>query len=438
MQLQTCCPQCQTPVTVEIPGTAGLPACTNTTADFIIPAIASNITVSLVNTTQFIPGAEYAFAAPANGVAHFQCVSITNATQAVFKFLGETGDAAPGVTITDGSLVCPSGEQGTAGVNGENGYATTTSNFTVPSIGNTVTVPVDNSTCFVIGEYVIATAPANFIVTAIPNTTSVTIQFLGNTNDVSPGATINSGSIIAPAGEAGQNAYTLLTSQITIPAKGATVTAPVLSTQWMAEGENVFISANGGGGNGGTFQVTTITDATNVVLTFLQNFGDLAPANTLANGSTVTPTGKQAGTGTVVNANTSVSYPITQGTPMPVGISLTIPAAGTWRVLAICLLNYSDDYNGYNGQNPVTLTINRSNNTPTDLVSTVLYPIPNNIATLYGYSTPITLAYAVFEVPIYSTANSNDALVINASYLQNLAAGNINVVYASLTAQQTG
>ncbi len=236
---------------VNIPGSAGANACTNTIADILLPTIGNPVTVNVVNTTQMVTGTQVVTPGP----AHFSVTTIISATQVVLTFLGETGDLPAGSTIATGALVCPAGIEGVAGTDGKNGYAVTTSNFTVPSIGNTVTVPVDNSSCFVIGEYAIATGPANFIVTALPSTTQVTIRFLGNLNDVSPGATIALGSTIAPAGSAGAAAFTNLTAQITVPAIGSTVTALVGSTVQMATGQVVVMPGPA------TFQVTTINSA---------------------------------------------------------------------------------------------------------------------------------------------------------------------------------
>lgn len=413
---------------VNLPGSAGAPACTNLLADITLPTSGNNVTVNVVNTSQMVPETNVVMPGP----AHFQIVSISSATQAVLKFLAETGDLVAGSTVATGALVCPTGQEGPDGTNGANGFAITTSDFQVPSVGSTVTVPVDDSDCFVVGQFVVADGPANFIVTAVPSSTQVTIWFLGNANDVSPGATIAAGATIAPAGSAGQNAYTTLTSQLTVPAKGSTVDAAVVSTAWMVSGQIVVMPGPA------TFQVTTINSATSVKLTFLHYFGDLAPSSTITNGSGVSPSGTQPQAGLTISTSSASSYTITQGTPLSTGISITLPAAGTYQVTATLNLQYTADYNGYNGANPVTLSINRTNNTPTLQVSQVVYPIPNNLATLYGFSTPITLVVLVLIIPAYSTNNATDQLSIFASYLQNLSAGNINVVNQSLIAQQIG
>ena len=318
-----------------------------------------------------------------------------------------------------------------AGVNGKSGYATTTSNFTVPSVGSTVTVPVDNSAAFVVDEFVIATGPANFTVSAIPNPTSLTLLFLGNTGDVSPGATVASGSTIASAGSAGQNAFTTLTAQLTVPAKNATVTAAVANTAWMAVGQKVVISAPA------TFQVTTINSGTSVVLTFLGYSGDVLPTTVIAAGATVSPSGTEPSSGQTVSATNTTPYSMTT-TPTSTGISLTIPAAGIWNITAFVNVQYSSDYNGFNGSNPITLSIQRTNNTPTTLTSTSIFPFPNTLSSVFGAGTVLTMGVIPIQLAAYSTAATNDQISIYASFVSALQAGSINVVGVSLVAQQIG
>ncbi len=106
----------------------------------------------------------------------------------------------------------PEGLDGTNGTNGVNAFTLVTGGgFVIPAVGSTVTAPVANSASFVIGQYVIAgvsgtglgVGPANFIVTAVPSSTGLTLEFLGNPGDQSPGVTITAGSQITPAGERG-------------------------------------------------------------------------------------------------------------------------------------------------------------------------------------------------------------------------------------------
>ncbi len=88
-------------------------------------------------------------------------------------------------------------------------------------------------------------------------------------------------------GSDGQNAYTLTTSDFLVPAVGATVTASVQSSLWMAIGQ-VLIDT------GTYFQVVSKATATTVLLKNLGYAGNTAPGGTIASGSTISPAGSLA------------------------------------------------------------------------------------------------------------------------------------------------
>jgi hypothetical protein len=415
----TCCPQCSTPVTVAVPGTAGLPAFTNTTANFVVPAIGSNVNLTVNDTSWMDPGM-YLFTMGTGGQANFTVNAIVSSNIVTVTFLGLTGDAAPGATISLGARVTPVGQPG---LNGQNGYTQTSSNFVVPSIGSTVTIAVLNTAEFVVNQNVIVAGPANFLVTAINSTTSMTIQFLGYVNDVVVGTTIDSPATVASAGLQGSNAYTTTTAQFTIPAIGSNVTVAVRNTAWMATGQVVVAAGPA------TFTVSSIASSTSVVLTFLGYVGDLAPANTIANGSTITPGGRQPFALAPLSASSTTPYTLTT-VPGSIGISLTISAAGSYQIFARVNLQYSSAYEGYNGANALLMTVNRTNNTPTALASSTIYP--DAIQTAH-----IALeTFGVFTliIPIYSTTNTNDAIAIQASFANALGAGTIQAVEMILVA----
>lgn len=406
---------------VNVPGVAGadgVNAWTFLTAPLTVPAVGSLVTATVANASWMEAGQYILIGGPANFIVD----SVISLTQVSLRFLDNTGDVGTGTVIASGTTVVVNGKQGT---NGFNGYAITQYSFVVPSVGNTVTVPVDNSGCFVVGQYVITSGPANFTVSAIPTANSVTLQFLGNTNDVTPGTSVNSGSVIAPAGKQGINAFTTLTAQITIPSVGSTVTAPVGNSQWMALGQKIVISGPA------TFQVASapVSPYTSVVLTFLGYIGDLAQANTLPNGSTVSPAGVQPQIPVIYSAASTTPYPITT-TPTSVGISLTVATTGTYRLTARVNMQYDAAYEGFNGANALTLTLNRTNNTPAQLGSSVVYPSP----TQTPHTIVETFLVVTFEVPAYTTATTTDALTIQASFANALAAGNINVTEMSIIA----
>lgn len=89
-------------------------------------------------------------------------------------------------------------------------------------------------------------------------------------------------------GTNGQNAFTLLTSPLTLPAANANVTAAVASSLWMAVGQNVVVSD---GTNIGNFQVVSFPSVAGVVLKWLNYPGDSVTTSIIAIGATVSPAG---------------------------------------------------------------------------------------------------------------------------------------------------
>jgi hypothetical protein len=104
-----------------------------------------------------------------------------------------------------------------------------------------------------------------------------------------PGVTVaddapNGQTIITITG--GSGTTTTTTANVTVPAVGATVTFPVVSTASLAPGLTVFL-----GGGGGYYQVTSVTDGTHFVGKNLGTPGNAAPASTINSGSIVIPSG---------------------------------------------------------------------------------------------------------------------------------------------------
>jgi len=95
-------------------------------------------------------------------------------------------------------------------------------------------------------------------------------------------------------GDAGQNAYTTLTANLTVPAIGATVVATVGSTAWMAVGQQIlFLSDTVDYGH---FSVQSISDSTHATLVFSGYIGDASPGAVIGSGGAVVPSGTQPST----------------------------------------------------------------------------------------------------------------------------------------------
>ena len=111
---------------------------------------------------------------------------------------------------TDTEIVEVPGVQGLAGADGDDGtdgvnaYTTTTANFVIPAIGATVaSVGVADNSWMVLDQTIFAgdgTDRGTFTVATKTGTTVVSLTFLGASGDSAPGATVDSGAIVAPAG----------------------------------------------------------------------------------------------------------------------------------------------------------------------------------------------------------------------------------------------
>ena len=98
----------------------------------------------------------------------------------------------------------PAGADGTNGTNGVSAFTNVSgSGFTVPLVGQNVTVPVLNSTWVAVGEIVVVDGPASFSVVSTPTVTSMVLTFKGFTGDVAPGTPIAAGAILAVGGQQG-------------------------------------------------------------------------------------------------------------------------------------------------------------------------------------------------------------------------------------------
>jgi hypothetical protein len=131
-------------------------------------------------------------------------------------------------------------------VDGKSAIATITdaTPAAIPAVGAQATYGVDSSAGMVIGQIIGIGAASTLSVSAIPTTASITVQNIDAV--VGPVAT---GAKIAAAGKkgtpgldstvpgpAGANAFTTVTTQFTIPAFNAQVTAAVGSTAFMSAG----------------------------------------------------------------------------------------------------------------------------------------------------------------------------------------------------------
>lgn len=147
-----------------------------------------------------------------------------------------------------------------------------------------------------------------------------------------PGVPGNPGT---PGGN-GVNAFTTLTAGFVVPAASGTVTIAVGSTAWMAIGQIIFIQS------AGYYQVATITDLTDAVVTNLNYTGNAVPTTSIASAQPVVPGGITGTSGAMGGGVTSVDlsapsvFTVTGGPITTSGtLALTFATAQTQdRVLA--------------------------------------------------------------------------------------------------------
>ncbi len=107
-----CC-NCGQTIVVDIPGvpgstgTAGQNAYSLTTADFILPAVNSDVTILAV--TAWLVVGQVVFIGDGTNQGTFRVSVINNANSFDGTFLGYGGDSAPGATIAAGAKVSPAG-----------------------------------------------------------------------------------------------------------------------------------------------------------------------------------------------------------------------------------------------------------------------------------------------------------------------------------------
>lgn len=97
----------------------------------------------------------------------------------------------------------PAGEDGTdgaAGAPGENAFTFTTANFTMPAVGGTVTVSVQDSDWASVGQVVYSEFAGYMEVTARPSPVSMTLENLGYAGNAAPGTIVPLAHEISPAG----------------------------------------------------------------------------------------------------------------------------------------------------------------------------------------------------------------------------------------------
>lgn len=205
------------------------------------------------------------------------------------------------------------------GDTGNNAYTIITVGWFMPSVGNNAgPLTVDNGEWFVDGQVVYAQT-AGFMLVVSHTDTTVTLQNPGAPDNATPGAAIPDNSPISPAGyegpagDDGNNPFTLTTADFTQPAVSGTVTVSVLYGDWAALNQPIFVSG------GGTYLVTA-TGSTSIQLQNTGATGNNPPGATIMSGAAVSPGGRPGDDGAAGAAGTAGHTPVlTSGTGSPSG-----------------------------------------------------------------------------------------------------------------------
>ena len=181
----------------------------------------------------------------------------------------------PVVTQVPGSP----GTNGAAGTNGKNAFSTVQSpGFTVPAIGDSVSVPVDDNSWMVVNQFVFCFGAGTFQVNSLAGSTVAGLTYLNYVENTNAGNTISAGAQISPGGSepnvsglatAGANSditsLTGLTTALSV-AQGGTgeTTLPALLTALTVQAGSKLLASGTG-----TVNTPNITASSIVVVTLI-------------------------------------------------------------------------------------------------------------------------------------------------------------------------
>ena len=177
-------------------GGAGLNAFTTLSASFTQPAVNASASVT-VGTTAWMAVGQIVYIT-AGG--YYSVSSIADLTHVSLTNLGYAGNAAPGATVPTGNPVTPAG---LIGPTGSNPYTTTTTSFTMPASGSSVTVSVVSTAFMVQGQNVYVQGAGYFTIASVTDATHVVLTNQGAPGNIVSGNTVASGAGVVSAGAQG-------------------------------------------------------------------------------------------------------------------------------------------------------------------------------------------------------------------------------------------
>jgi hypothetical protein len=251
-----------------------------TTAAFIAPAVGANVTIAITGTTWLAINQQLTIATA--GI--YQVISITDATHFVAQNTGQPGNATSGTNIPSGSSV--------AGA----------------PVNALTTYPPSN-TLELISTRDVASGHAGLTAAKLLNPTVIPVD--GDTIAIVAGQ-LASAAIITDT-----------TANFTTPAANATVSVAVVSTAALVIGQYVRIPI------AGYYKVTTITDATDVVLTNIGDPWNAAAGVTITAGAALLPAQATSGGGSGTPGQNAYTLTSASFTVPPVGGTVSVAMVAT-------------------------------------------------------------------------------------------------------------
>lgn len=342
-------------------------------ANFTTPAANATVSVTLSSTAS-LKATQYVYI-PIAG--YYVVTTITDGTHAVLTNNGDPFNATSGTSITTGAVLLPAqAAAGGGGSPGQNAFTTTAANFTVPTVGTSVTVTFGSTAWMGGSGYILFISGAGYYsISSVTDSTHAIITNLGYTGNVSSGTVINSGATVSPGGlqgtastAIGANSYDTTTASFVMPSAAASVNVTINNTGWLGLGQEVYISG------AGYFSVASIVSPTVFSATNSNYPGAAAPGSTIATNAKVSPAGvigPQGAGGAGLNAFTTLisnfiqpavssNVTIVVGTTawMVAGQVIYIAGGGYYTVFSITDLTHAVVTNlGYAGNASVGATV---------------------------------------------------------------------------------
>jgi len=218
----TTCGTCQRKIPVSPAGLPGKNAYTFLTASFTMPAIGSDVTITVSNAGQF--GNRWAVVGQIifiQGAGFFQVAAIVGTNQITVTNLGYVGNAAPTSTIGSNGYVSPAGPIGPSGTSGSNGVNGTARLFEVLTDQSSATISPTWATLssYVIPADTLLNNGDSLVIKALYRQTAEIANFLQvpqrrvlfNGNSIT-----GVGFLFTSAGANGQSSFNLFRSELEI------------------------------------------------------------------------------------------------------------------------------------------------------------------------------------------------------------------------------